>query len=188
MSTRNALEAGLCTAVGRHRRRRAQRGFAPCRPSGPVVLRFRCALRRYGMTGSLLYGRRARARDKVADAAYDWRVDTERGVRAADKINGMDALPGSTPLKSRSGRSTNGSKRSSASSCRPWPTPPSERANPRAEHTTAGACRGRAVRETAERSGGEIYFAALDGCLLHRAAPDDRVSHSPFNPSTRPAS
>ena len=41
--------------------------------------------RRYGMTGSLSYGRRARARDKVAEAAYDSRVDTERGVRAADE-------------------------------------------------------------------------------------------------------
>ena len=41
--------------------------------------------RRYGMTGSLSYGRRARARDKVAETAYDARVDTERGVRAADE-------------------------------------------------------------------------------------------------------
>ena len=41
--------------------------------------------RRYGMTGSLSYRRRARARDKVAEAAYDSRVDTERGVRAADE-------------------------------------------------------------------------------------------------------
>ena len=41
--------------------------------------------RRYGMTGSLSYGRRARARDKVDEAAYDSRVDTERGVRAADE-------------------------------------------------------------------------------------------------------
>ena len=32
--------------------------------------------RRYGMTGSLSYSRRARARDKVAEAAYDSRVDT----------------------------------------------------------------------------------------------------------------
>ena len=40
--------------------------------------------RRYGMTGSQSYSRRARARDKVAEAAYDSRVDTERGVRAAD--------------------------------------------------------------------------------------------------------
>ena len=38
--------------------------------------------RRYGMTGSQSYGRRARARDKVAEAAYDSRVDTSRGVRA----------------------------------------------------------------------------------------------------------
>ena len=48
--------------------------------------------RRYGMTGSLSYGRRARARDKVAEAAYDSRVDSERGVRAADERNGMDAF------------------------------------------------------------------------------------------------
>ena len=41
--------------------------------------------RRYGMTGSLSYGRRARARDKVAETAYDARVDTERSVRAADE-------------------------------------------------------------------------------------------------------
>lgn len=41
--------------------------------------------RRYGMTGSQSYGRRARARDRVAEAAYDSRVDTSRGVRAADE-------------------------------------------------------------------------------------------------------
>ena len=41
--------------------------------------------KRDGMTGSLSYRRRARARDHVAEAAYDWRVDTERGVRAADE-------------------------------------------------------------------------------------------------------
>ena len=28
----------------------------------------------------------------------------------------------------------------------------------------------------------QVYFAALDGCLLRRDAPDDRVSHSPFTP------
>ena len=39
------------------------------------------ASRRYGMTGSLSCRRRARARDKVAEAAYDSRVDTERGAR-----------------------------------------------------------------------------------------------------------
>ena len=37
------------------------------------------------MTGSQSYGRRARARDKVAEAAYDLRADTSRGVRAADE-------------------------------------------------------------------------------------------------------
>ena len=37
------------------------------------------------MTGSLSYSRRARARDKVAEVAYVSRVDTERGVRAADE-------------------------------------------------------------------------------------------------------
>ena len=42
-------------------------------------------LRRYGMTGSQSYRRRARARDKAAEAAYDSRVDTDRGVRAADE-------------------------------------------------------------------------------------------------------
>ena len=42
-------------------------------------------VRRYGMTGSQSYGRRARARGKVAEAAYDSRVDTARGVRAADE-------------------------------------------------------------------------------------------------------
>ena len=44
------------------------------------------------MTGSQSYRRRARARDKVAEAAYDSRVDTTRGVRAADEGNGMDAF------------------------------------------------------------------------------------------------
>ena len=48
--------------------------------------------RRYGMTGSQSCRRRARARDKVAEAAYDSRVDTSRGVRAADERNGMDAF------------------------------------------------------------------------------------------------
>ena len=43
------------------------------------------SIRRYGMTGSQSYRRRARARDKVAEAAYDTRVDTDRGVRAADE-------------------------------------------------------------------------------------------------------
>ena len=51
-------------------------------PDGPSGLE---APRRYGMTGSLSYSRRARARDKAAEAAYDSRVDTERGVRAADE-------------------------------------------------------------------------------------------------------
>ena len=41
--------------------------------------------RRYGMTDSQSYGRRARARDRVAEAAYDSRVDTARGVRTADE-------------------------------------------------------------------------------------------------------
>ena len=55
-----------------------RRADGRARPPAPVP-------RRYGMTGSLSYGRRARARDKVAEAAYDARVDTERGVRAADE-------------------------------------------------------------------------------------------------------
>ena len=38
--------------------------------------------RRYGMTGSQSYHRRARARDEVAGAADDSRVDSERGIRA----------------------------------------------------------------------------------------------------------
>ena len=37
------------------------------------------------MTGSLSCCCRVRARDKVAEAAYDTRVDTERGIRAADE-------------------------------------------------------------------------------------------------------
>ena len=46
---------------------------------------FLAGTRRYGMTGSQSCRRRARARDKVAEAAYDSRVDTSRGVRAADE-------------------------------------------------------------------------------------------------------
>ena len=42
-------------------------------------------VRRYGMTGSQSYRRSARARDEMAEAAYDSRVDTDRGVRAADE-------------------------------------------------------------------------------------------------------
>ena len=50
-------------------------------------------IRPYGKTASQSCRCRARAREKLAKAAYDSRVDISRGLRAAGERNGMDASP-----------------------------------------------------------------------------------------------
>ena len=62
------------------------------------------------MTGSQSCRRRAPARDKVAEAAYDARVDTSRGVRAADDQDGPTRRCGtSVPTVATTSTSDDGS-------------------------------------------------------------------------------